>query len=147
MANTNKIHGSVMVVGSGIAGMQAALDLANSGYFVHLVEKSTSIGGVMAQLDKTFPTLDCAACILTPKMVQVGKHRNIRLLTYSEVEQVSGFVGSFTVTVRRKARFADTTTCTGCGQCWESCPARRIPETRVIRKGPLVIGRTRPSHG
>jgi len=135
------------VIGAGIAGIQAALDIADGGREVVLVEKAPSIGGHMAEFDKTFPTLDCAACILTPKMVQVGKHRNIRLLTYSEVEQVSGFVGSFTVTVRRKARFVDTTTCTGCGQCWESCPARRIPETRVIRKGPLVIGRTRPSHG
>jgi len=96
----------------------------------------------MAMFDKTFPTLDCAACILTPKMVQVGKHPNIRLLTSSEVEEVSGFVGNFKVKVRKKARYVDHDKCTGCGLCWESCPARKIPAKRVIRMGKLVIGYT-----
>jgi heterodisulfide reductase subunit A len=97
----------------------------------------------MAHFDKTFPTLDCAACILTPKMTQVGKHKNIHLMAYSEVEQVSGFIGNFTVKVRRKASYVDTDKCTGCGTCWENCPARRIPAVRVIRKDKQVIGRTR----
>ncbi len=92
-----------LIVGAGIAGIQAALDIADSGREVYLVEKDSSIGGHMAKFDKTFPTLDCAACILTPKMVQVGKHKNIHLLSYAEVEKVTGFVGNFKVTVRREA--------------------------------------------
>jgi heterodisulfide reductase subunit A-like polyferredoxin len=96
----------------------------------------------MARFDKTFPTLDCAACILTPKMVQVGKHPNIHLMAYSEVDEVSGYVGNFTVKVRHKAKYVISEKCNGCGMCWETCPAKRIPETRVIRKGKLVIGQT-----
>jgi len=133
---------SVLVVGGGISGIQAALDLADAGRMVYLVEKQPSIGGHMALFDKTFPTLDCAACILTPKMVQVGNHPNIRLLTSSQVESVSGFVGNFKVKVRRKAGYVDHGKCTGCGLCWESCPARKIPGRRVLRMGKLVIGRT-----
>jgi heterodisulfide reductase subunit A2 len=116
-----------LVVGGGIAGIQAALLLAEAGRKVHLVEREPSIGGHMAMLDKTFPTLDCAACILTPKMVQVGRHPNIELLTYSEVEAVSGYVGNFTVTVRKKARFVDEELCNGCGLCIEKCPWKKIP--------------------
>ncbi len=141
---TVPVNAAALVVGGGIAGIQAALDIADSGRTVYLVEKEGSIGGHMARFDKTFPTLDCAACILTPKMVQVGKHPNIRLMTSSEVEEVSGFVGNFKVKVRRKATGVDHDRCTGCGLCWESCPARMIPSVRVIRKGKLVIGRTRP---
>jgi len=131
---------AALVVGGGIAGIQAALDLADAGRTVYLVEKEPSIGGHMAMFDKTFPTLDCAACILTPKMVQVGKHPNIRLMSSSEVQEVSGFVGNFKVKVRRKAKYVDHDKCTGCGLCWESCPARKIPGKRVIRMGKLVIG-------
>jgi heterodisulfide reductase subunit A len=141
---TVPVNNSALVVGGGIAGIQAALDIADSGRTVYLVEKEPSIGGHMAMFDKTFPTLDCAACILTPKMVQVGKHPNIRLYSSSEVEEVTGFVGNFKVKVRHKAAYVDHDKCTGCGMCWESCPARKTPDTRVIKKGKLVIGRTAP---
>jgi heterodisulfide reductase subunit A len=141
------VNPAALVVGAGIAGIQAALDIADSGRTVYLVEKQPSIGGHMATFDKTFPTLDCAACILTPKMVQVGKHPNIRLMPFSEVEEVKGFVGNFQVKIRHKATFVDRTKCTGCGLCWESCPARKIPTTRVIRKGNLVIGRSKGGNG
>ena len=116
------VEQSAMVVGAGIAGIEAALKIAEAGKKVYLVEKEPSIGGHMAKFDKTFPTLDCAACILTPKMVSVGQHPNIELLTYSEVEEVSGFVGNFEVKVRRKARYVDEEKCTGCGSCLERCP-------------------------
>ena len=116
-----------MVIGAGIAGIEAALKIAESGKKVYLVEREPSIGGHMAQFDKTFPTLDCAACILTPKMVAVGQHPNIELLTYSEVDEVKGHVGDFKVKVRRKARFIDEDKCTGCGQCAERCPVQFKP--------------------
>jgi heterodisulfide reductase subunit A len=140
---TTPINPNVLVVGAGIAGISAALTLADAGKQVYLVEREPSIGGHMAHFDKTFPTLDCAACILTPKMTQVGKHKNIHLMAYSEVQEVSGFIGSFTVKVRRKASYVDADVCTGCGSCWEACPARRIPTTRVVRKDKQIIGRTR----
>jgi len=120
------IHPSTLVVGGGIAGIQAALELADAGFQVCLVEREPSIGGHMAQFDKTFPTLDCSACILTPKMVQVGSHPNITLYTWSEVERVDGYVGNFTVTIRKKARYVNTDTCTGCGICWEKCPKKVV---------------------
>ncbi len=144
---TVPVNPATLVVGAGIAGIQAALDIADSGRTVYLVEKQPSIGGHMALFDKTFPTLDCAACILTPKMVQVGKHPNIKLMPSSEVDKVEGFVGNFRVKVRHKATYVDHTKCTGCGLCWESCPARKIPATRVIRKGKLVIGQSKGGNG
>jgi len=140
--STTPINPNVLIVGAGIAGISAALTLADAGKQVYLVEREPSIGGHMAQFDKTFPTLDCAACILTPKMTQVGKHKNIHLMAYSEVQEVSGFIGSFTVKVRRKASYVDHDACTGCGTCWEACPARRVPAIRVIRMGKQIIGRT-----
>jgi heterodisulfide reductase subunit A len=112
----------VLIVGGGVAGIQAALDIANSGTKVVLVERKQSIGGRMAQLDKTFPTLDCSACILTPKMVQAAQHPNIEMMTYSEVEEVKGYVGNFTVRIRRKATFVDPKVCTACGVCLDKCP-------------------------
>jgi len=118
---------SAMIVGAGITGIEAALKLADAGKKVYLVEKEPSIGGHMAMFDKTFPTLDCAACILTPKMVSVGQHPNIELLTYSEVEEVNGYVGNFEVKVRRKARYIDEDKCTGCGSCLERCPVQHKP--------------------
>ncbi|MEN8171916.1 MAG: CoB--CoM heterodisulfide reductase iron-sulfur subunit A family protein [Chloroflexota bacterium] len=117
-----EINPNTLVVGGGIAGITSALELADAGYHVYLVEREPSIGGHMAQLDKTFPTLDCSACILTPKMVDVGQHDNITLLTWSEVEQVDGFLGNFTITVRKKARYVNEEHCTGCGICIEKCP-------------------------
>ena len=120
--NRENGHTSVLVIGGGIAGIQASLDLANMGFKVYLVEKSPSIGGRMAQLDKTFPTNDCAMCILAPKMIEANSHPNIELLTYSEVEKVSGEVGKFTVKVKKKASFVDWNKCTGCGLCVEGCP-------------------------
>jgi heterodisulfide reductase subunit A len=116
------INSDVLVVGAGIAGIHAALILADAQKKVYLVERDPSIGGHMAQLDKTFPTLDCAACILTPKMTQVRSHPNIELLTYSEVEAVDGFVGSFKVKIRRKARYVKEKLCTGCNECTKVCP-------------------------
>jgi heterodisulfide reductase subunit A len=115
---------SAMVVGGGVAGIQAALDIARAGVPVYLVERDPSIGGHMAQLDKTFPTLDCSACILTPKMVDAGHHPNITLLSYSEVEKVDGYIGNFTVTVRRKARYVNEDVCTGCSDCSQACPVQ-----------------------
>ncbi len=116
------INPNTLVVGGGIAGIQAALKIADSGHKVYLVEKSPSIGGHMAQLDKTFPTLDCSACILTPKMTLVGSHPYIELLTYSEVEEVSGYIGNFKVRIRKRARYVDEDKCTGCGLCQTKCP-------------------------
>lgn len=116
-----------LVIGGGIAGIQTALDIAEAGYKVDIVEKEPTIGGRMAQLDKTFPTLDCSACILTPKMVDAANHENITLYTYSEVESVSGFVGNFDVTIRKKARSVKADMCSGCGICTEKCPSRKIP--------------------
>ena len=121
------VHSDVLVVGAGISGIHAALTLANAGKHVYLVEREPSVGGHMAMFDKTFPTLDCAACILTPKMVQLGQHPNIELLAYSEVEHVSGHVGSFNVKVRRKASYIDASVCNGCGLCIEQCSFKGVP--------------------
>ncbi|MBM3143112.1 MAG: CoB--CoM heterodisulfide reductase iron-sulfur subunit A family protein [Chloroflexi bacterium] len=116
------INPNTLVVGGGIAGIQAALKIADSGHKVYLVERTPSIGGHMAQLDKTFPTLDCSACILTPKMTLVGSHPHIELMTYSDVTEVSGYIGNFKVKIRKKARHVDKDKCTGCGLCQEKCP-------------------------
>jgi len=122
------VNPHTLVLGGGIAGIQAALELADAGYPVYLVEREPSIGGHMAQYDKTFPTLDCAACILTPRMSEVGQHENIRLLAYSELEQVSGSIGNFRVRIRRRARHVREDKCTGCGLCIEKCPRKVVDE-------------------
>ena len=116
-----------LVIGGGIAGIQTALDIAEAGFPVDIVEKKPTIGGKMAQLDKTFPTLDCAACILTPKMVDVAQNENIRIFSYSEVEEIGGFVGNFNVKIRKKARYVKEEICTGCGICTEKCPQKKVP--------------------
>ncbi len=121
-ARSVSVHPDVMVVGGGIAGMQAALDIGNAGHTVYLVERQTTVGGHMLQFDKTFPTLDCAACIGTPKMVEVAQNPNIRLLTYSDVTDVSGYIGNYQVTVNRKPRYIIEGVCTGCGECTKVCP-------------------------
>lgn len=129
------INPNVLVVGGGIAGIQAALEIADQGSHVYLVEREPSIGGHMAQFDKTFPTLDCAACILTPKMFTAGNHPNITLLTWSEIEKVDGFVGNFTVQIRKKARKVITEKCTGCGVCEEKCPKKVIDTVFEVGMG------------
>ncbi len=133
------VNPNVLVIGGGIAGIQAALEIADGEHQVYLVEREPSIGGHMALFDKTFPTLDCAACILTPKMTSVGQHPYINLMTYSEVVEVSGFVGNFKVKIRKKARYVDEDKCTGCGICWNICPATTVPARRIIKKGDEII--------
>ena len=110
------VVGSVLVVGAGIAGIQASLDLADSGYLVYLAERKSAIGGVMAQLDKTFPTNDCSMCVISPKLVEAGRHLNIELMTMTEVEEVSGEVGNFQVRLREEPRYIDIDKCTACGE-------------------------------
>ena len=121
-SNEVPVTDAALVIGAGVAGMQAALDIADMGHKVYLVEKNPSIGGKMAQLDKTFPTNDCSICILGPKMVEVARNKNIELMTYSEIEDVDGYVGNFKIKVRHKARYIDMDKCTGCGMCVEKCP-------------------------
>jgi len=118
---------AALVIGAGIAGIQASLDIADAGFKVYLVEREPTIGGRMAQLDKTFPTLDCSACILTPKMVDTGRHPNIELLTYSEVVDVQGQAGDFRVKVNKKPRYVHEELCTGCGLCIEACVWKKVP--------------------
>ncbi len=124
MSGADKKSGAVLVVGGGIAGMQAALDLADSGYYVHLIEKDAAIGGVMAQLDKTFPTNDCSTCMISPKLVEVGRHINIELLTLSELVSLEGEAGSFTAKVLQRPRYVDMDKCIACGVCAEKCPKK-----------------------
>lgn len=144
----------VMIVGGGIAGIEAALMIADAGYEVVMVEREDTIGGHMAKFDKTFPTLDCAACILTPKMVSVAKHPRIKLLTYAELEDVSGYIGNFKIKVRKKARFVDVEKCNSCGACYEACPSQPFPFDRklilggkVFKEGPRMKGRRPRSLG
>ena len=116
-----------LVIGGGIAGIQTALDIAEAGFEVDIVEKQPTIGGKMAQIDKTFPTLDCAACILTPKMVECSQNDKVHIYSYSEVTSVKGFVGNFTVSIKKKARYVDENKCTGCGECTTKCPMKNVP--------------------
>ena len=124
-AGTSPVTKRALVIGGGIAGIQTAIDVADAGFEVDIVEKSPTIGGRMSQLDKTFPTLDCSACILTPKMVEAAQHEKINIISYSELDSLSGFVGNFTAKIRKKARYIDETKCTGCGICTEKCPSRK----------------------
>ena len=126
-AGTSPVTKRALVIGGGIAGIQTALDIADAGFEVDIVEKKPTIGGKMTQIDKTFPTLDCAACILTPKMVDCAQNEKISIYSYSEVEAVKGFVGNFHVTIRKKARYVKEDICTGCGLCTEKCPQKKVP--------------------
>src|ERR1039457_6154554 len=114
--------GAALVVGGGIGGMQAALDLANGGIKVYLSERGAAIGGGMAQLDKTFPTNDCAMCTMAPRLVELGRHKDIEILTLSEVEHVDGMPGNFTIRIKQQPRFVISSKCTGCGACTTICP-------------------------
>jgi heterodisulfide reductase subunit A len=139
---TSEVVKRALVIGGGIAGIQAALDIAEAGYKVDIVEKEPTIGGRMAQLDKTFPTLDCSACILTPKMMDAANHPNIKIYSYSEIEEVSGFVGKFEVKIRQKARSVDAKRCSGCGICTEKCPSRNTPsefDMGLKKRGAIYI--------
>ncbi len=127
-SSTIKVNPDAMVIGAGIAGIQASLDLANEGFKVYLIEKEPSIGGRMSQLDKTFPTLDCSSCILTPKMMEVANHPNITLHTYSEVSGIEGSIGNYTIKIKKKPRYVDLSKCTGCSDCATACRLKgRIP--------------------
>ena len=126
-AGESPVTKRALVIGGGIAGIQTALDIADAGFEVDIVEKKPTIGGKMAQIDKTFPTLDCAACILTPKMVDTAQNEKIHIFAYSEVDSVRGFVGNFHVTIRKKARYVKEDVCTGCGLCTEKCPQKKAP--------------------
>ena len=126
-AGQSPVKKRALVIGGGIAGIQTALDIADAGFDVDIVEKKPTIGGKMTQIDKTFPTLDCAACILTPKMVDTAQNEKIHIYSYSEVQSVKGFVGNFHVTIKKKARYVDETKCTGCGACTEKCPQKKVP--------------------
>ena len=141
-AGESQVVKRALVIGGGIAGIQTALDIAEAGYKVDIVEKEPTIGGKMAQIDKTFPTLDCSACILTPKMVDAASHENITLYTYSEIENVSGFVGNFEVQIRKRARSVNASICSGCGICTEKCPSRKTPsefDTALKNRGAIYI--------
>jgi NADH:ubiquinone oxidoreductase subunit E/NAD-dependent dihydropyrimidine dehydrogenase PreA subunit len=127
MKKDNKV-GAVLVVGAGIGGIQASLDLADSGYKVYLMDKRAAIGGTMAQLDKTFPTNDCSMCILAPKLVDAGRHENIEVVTLSDVEGIDGEPGNFKVRIKKRPRYVDESKCTGCGTCWSNCPVTSKPQ-------------------
>ena len=129
--------GATLVVGGGIGGMQAALDLAESGIKVYLVDNKPAIGGVMAQLDKTFPTNDCAMCTMAPRLVEIGRHDDIEIITMADVESVSGEPGNFKIKLKKRARYIDEETCTGCGLCVSNCPVRNViyvtPDKEIIK--------------
>ena len=133
--------GAVMVLGGGVGGIQASLDLADMGYKVYLVEDRPSIGGAMAQLDKTFPTNDCAMCLLSPKLVDTARHPNIEIITNAELRKVEGRAGNFTVTINKRPRYIDEEKCTGCGTCMNNCPVRNIAHFEEVDElGKVQLG-------
>ena len=131
--------GAALVIGGGIAGVQASLDLAESGQKVYLLEQSPAIGGNMARLDKTFPTNDCSMCILSPKIVECGRHRNIELITLADLESIKGTPGNFHIKVKQRARYVDPEKCTGCGVCLENCPTQNMLRIDAKEKIPIKI--------
>jgi heterodisulfide reductase subunit A len=135
------VRQEVAIIGGGVAGLSAALAIADAGKKVYLVEKEPTIGGHMGYFDKTFPTLDCAACTLTPRMVRAGGHPNIEIISMSEVTELAGRTGDYLITLKKKPRFIDETKCDGCGECWNNCPAVRVPSHRVVKLGGNVIGK------
>lgn len=139
MMTVDKQIGSVLVVGGGIAGMQAALDCANSGFKVYLLEERPAIGGNMSRLDKTFPTNDCAMCMISPKLVEAGRHLNIEIIAYSDLESIEGEAGNFQVTVNQRPRYVDGEKCSGCGACTKSCPViyKAYPTPPLSEPAPL----------
>ncbi len=143
-APLEKKVGSALVVGAGIGGMQAALDLAESGIKVYLIDKKSCIGGVMSQLDKTFPTNDCAMCTMAPRLVEVGRHKDIEIITLAEIDGIEGAPGDFTVRLKKKARYIDETTCTGCGECEESCPVEIPSEYNTFLNATKAVYRRYP---
>ena len=124
----NKKVGAALVVGSGIGGMQAALDLTASGIKVYLVDQKSAIGGSMSQLDKTFPTNECAMCTMAPRLVEISRNKDIELITLSTVEKIEGEPGHFSLTLKKRARYIDEEKCTGCGQCQEACPIKILDD-------------------
>lgn len=131
--NKNKKVGAAMVVGGGIGGMQTALDLASAGIKVYLVDSAPSIGGVMAQLDKTFPTNDCAMCTMAPRLVEIGRHKDIEVLSLTEIERIEGEPGRFRVVLKKKPRYVNEEKCTGCGTCVSNCPTRNYVQPEEMR--------------
>jgi heterodisulfide reductase subunit A2 len=132
---TSDKTGAALVVGGGIAGIQASLELAESGYKVYLVEKSPAIGGTMPRLDKTFPTNDCSMCILSPKLVECGRHLNVDVITYADILDIKGEPGRFKVRIRKRARHINAEKCTGCGDCYANCPVKYKAYVRGETKG------------
>jgi NADH:ubiquinone oxidoreductase subunit E/NAD-dependent dihydropyrimidine dehydrogenase PreA subunit len=149
--------GAALVVGGGIGGMQAALDLAGAGIKVYLADSKPAVGGVMSQLDKTFPTNDCAMCTMAPRLVEIGRNQDIQILSLSEVQRVQGQPGNFTVTLNKRPRFVDEAKCTGCGSCVASCPTRNLVQPVAVPRAELelslretvgaIIARNRNRHG
>lgn len=126
--------GSVAVIGGGIGGMQAALDLANSGMKVYLVESKPGIGGVMSMLDKTFPTNDCAMCTMAPRLVEISRHKDIEVISYTDIQKIEGPPGKLKLTLKQKARFVDVAKCTGCGSCTRNCPVRSLIQPVTVKE-------------
>ncbi len=139
MADKTEKTGAVLVIGAGIAGIQSSLDLANSGFKVYLLEDKPAIGGIMAQLDKTFPTNDCAMCIMSPKLVDCGRHHNIELLSTSELVEFSGEPGKFRAKIFRRPRYIDVSKCTGCGECEKACPVEVPSEFEAVSYTHLTL--------
>jgi NADH:ubiquinone oxidoreductase subunit E/NAD-dependent dihydropyrimidine dehydrogenase PreA subunit len=140
MAVAPRTTGAVLVLGGGVAGIQCALDLAEGGYKVHLVEKDASLGGHMAQLDKTFPTNDCSMCTMSPKLVEIGRHKDVDIITLADIKGIEGSAGNFSVTVHQRPRYVDEDKCTGCGICTTNCPTHAHVQPQPMVEPVLEAG-------